>query len=259
MRYMGGKSKISKVLGNIINTIAFGNDIQNYYEPFCGGLGAGKCVNIKNHFYNDLDTGLIDMYKKIQNDGMFDYIHVTEEEYKDIRDNKYTDKYDKWFISYVNNIFSIYGLTWCGYDKIENKPLISYNGLKRDADRIIRSTLSNKSYEELEIKPGSIVYCDAPYKETAGYTANGGGRHGGGDFNFDAYYNWLIDTAKNNLVIISEYRMPKGFKEILHFRLNFGVTVVRRELSLDREDDCLYVVKGGYLVDELIELSNLYK
>ena len=54
--------------------------------------------------------------------------------------------------------------------------------------------LSAKSYDQVEIKPNSIVYCDPPYKNTAGYTV---------DFNFNKFYSWA-EKAQFPL-FISEY------------------------------------------------------
>ena len=57
-----------------------------------------------------------------------------------------------------------------------------------------------KSYEEIEIKPNSIIYCDIPYKGTDEYE---------GGFNHAEFYEWA--QKQKELVIISEYSMPKDF------------------------------------------------
>lgn len=61
--------------------------------------------------------------------------------------------------------------------------------------------------ESLEDIEGALIYCDPPYRGTGKYTA-------AGSFDHDYFYNWCIKMAKKNIVLVSEYWMPEGFKEI---------------------------------------------
>ena len=73
-----------------------------------------------------------------------------------------------------------------------------------------RLELTNLSYEKVDIKPNSIVYCDIPYKGTATYK-------GGDGFDYDKFYNWAL--SQDFPIYISEYEMPKEFivvREFLH-------------------------------------------
>ena len=63
-----------------------------------------------------------------------------------------------------------------------------------------RLDISGKSYNEVEILPNSVVYCDPPYIGTKGY---------GVDFDHDKFYQWLRSTTFP--VYISEYTMPSDF------------------------------------------------
>jgi len=76
----------------------------------------------------------------------------------------------------------------------------------RDLDEIRKFNITCCSYDEVQIKSPSIIYCDAPYVGTAQYS---GVKN---NFDFDKYYSWLIEQSKNNIVLISEYRMPSHFK-----------------------------------------------
>lgn len=64
-------------------------------------------------------------------------------------------------------------------------------------ERRERTTRLNLSYDEVEIKPGSIIYCDIPYSDTDGYDM---------DFDYEKFYAWA--ERQTELVIISEYKMP---------------------------------------------------
>lgn len=62
-------------------------------------------------------------------------------------------------------------------------------------------SVSNKSYDEVEILPYSVLYCDIPYYNTDEYTAGG--------FDHQKFYKWALQQKE--LVIISEYYMPDDF------------------------------------------------
>ena len=64
-----------------------------------------------------------------------------------------------------------------------------------------------KSYDEIEIKPNSIIYCDIPYKGTAKYNNI--------DFDHEAFYNWC--KIQTELCFISSYDMPEDFIPIAEF------------------------------------------
>lgn len=63
-----------------------------------------------------------------------------------------------------------------------------------------RLDISGKSYNEVEILPNSVVYCDPPYIGTEGYCV---------EFDHEQFYEWLRNT--NSPVYISEYTMPSDF------------------------------------------------
>ena len=67
-------------------------------------------------------------------------------------------------------------------------------------ERLERLEISGKSYDDVEILPNSVVYCDPPYIGTGGY---------GVEFDHEQFYEWLRNT--NFPVYISEYTMPSDF------------------------------------------------
>lgn len=60
---------------------------------------------------------------------------------------------------------------------------------------------SCENYRDLEIKPNSLIYCDAPYKNTKAYGINS-------KFNYSDYYKWLVKIAKTTPIFISEQEIP---------------------------------------------------
>jgi DNA adenine methylase len=63
--------------------------------------------------------------------------------------------------------------------------------------------VSNKSYEDVIIPDGSVVYCDPPYKDKAKYHSNDS------VFDYDKFYDYCRDA--DYPVFISEYSMPDDF------------------------------------------------
>lgn len=61
---------------------------------------------------------------------------------------------------------------------------------------------TNKSYDEVDIKPNSVVYCDPPYSGTGKYTV---------EFDHEKFYAWAR-LQKN--IYVSEYNMPADFYEV---------------------------------------------
>lgn len=58
---------------------------------------------------------------------------------------------------------------------------------------------SFQSYDCVEIKPNSVIYCDIPYRDTAIYNDT--------PFDYDKFYGWCLRQTEP--VFISEYDMPK--------------------------------------------------
>ena len=95
---------------------------------------------------------------------------------------------------------------------------------KQNADRINSLTalqpfeinFSNLSYDEVLIKPNSVIYCDIPYFGPGGYDF---------DFNYQNFYEWA--NRQTEIVFISEYYMPEDLFTCV-------ATIIKRcTLSLD--------------------------
>jgi len=71
-----------------------------------------------------------------------------------------------------------------------------------------RLEIKNKSYDEIEIKNNSAIYCDIPYSGTAVYQTT--------NFDYELFYKWAL--TNNNPVFISEYAMPNEFLKIASFK-----------------------------------------
>ena len=84
----------------------------------------------------------------------------------------------------------------------------------------------SKSYDEIEIKENSLIYCDIPYRNTDGYTANDSG------FDYKKFYKWA--QSQKELVIISEYSMPDDFKCVAEFYKRSTFSMAKKVDTIER-------------------------
>ena len=81
-----------------------------------------------------------------------------------------------------------------------------------------------KSYNEIEIKPNSIIYCDIPYKGTNKYNNI--------DFYHEAFYDWC--KKQTELCFISSYEMPEDFIPIAEFPHRSILSSTKNNLVLEK-------------------------
>jgi site-specific DNA-adenine methylase len=62
---------------------------------------------------------------------------------------------------------------------------------------------TNQSYDEVDIEPNSVVYCDPPYADTNTYVL---------EFEHLKFYEW---AKEQDNIFISEYAMPDDFVELV--------------------------------------------
>jgi site-specific DNA-adenine methylase len=98
-------------------------------------------------------------------------------------------------------------------------------------EQLERLELTSGSYDQVKIKPNSLVYCDPPYKGTAEYTNT---------FNHDKFYDWL--RAQTQPVFISEYTMPTDFD--IAFSVTKGSTLSGKGHTASKAEK-LFVNKAG--------------
>jgi hypothetical protein len=77
-----------------------------------------------------------------------------------------------------------------------------------------RLTMTALSYDEVPIKPNSVLYCDPPYKGTKRYR----GILGKIEFNHDRFWDWVRHCP--HPVYVSEYSAPDFMVELASFKHN---------------------------------------
>ena len=142
-------------------------------------------------------------------DGWIPPERVSEEEYKHIRDHK--DEYPPELVGYCGYHLSYGGKFFDCYrrDKVGKRDYCkeAYNFTFKQVPHLSGIEFEVKDYRELEDIEGALIYCDPPYRGTGKYIA-------AGSFNHEFFYNWCYKMGKKNTLLVSEYWMPEGFREI---------------------------------------------
>lgn len=208
MRYMGGKTRFAKYIAPIVNE-ALKKSNGVLIEPFCGGC------NLTTHFKgkiraNDLNKNLIALFKEAVSGRKFPDF-VSREMYEEARNGNFDDA----LTAYIGFCASYRGKYFAGYagnncpttrGRIINYQSEAINSFLRTVDGL-RSMedleLSSLPYYDLEIKEGSVVYCDPPYFGTTRYRTGG--------FGHERFWKWVEAVSEHSTVFVSEYTTLSDF------------------------------------------------
>lgn len=207
MRYLGGKSRISTQLSNVVNTTFERARERVFVSLFCGSCAIESKVNADVKILNDKHPYLIAMWRALQ-DGWIPPEEISKEQYKYIKEHKDEDMALSGFVGFGCS----FGGKWFGglaankrgdnYCRWANKSLLrNIVGLK-DA------TFLCLDYKDVEIPQGAIVYADPPYDNTTGYSL--------GNFNSNEFWDYARKLSETNIVLISEEKAPDDFVSIWH-------------------------------------------
>lgn len=202
---MGSKARIAKEILSII--LKDRTDKQYYVEPFLGGMNS-ICEVSGNRIANDSNKYLISVWGAILSGYKPELI--TKEEYIKIRDNKdaYPDHVVGWVgfnCSFRGKFFGGFaGEVKCKTGKVRNYQVEAIKNTAKQAKKIEGVILQNKSYDELDIPKGSIIYCDPPYFGATGYKDK---------FDHIKFWNWVRKMKQiGHTIFVSEYNAPEDFK-----------------------------------------------
>lgn len=229
MPYKGSKNAIAE---KIINALP---EAENFYDLFGGGGAISHCAVLsgkyKHVYYNELEPLIYKGFKMAVN-GEFknEKRWISREDFFKLKD---TDPYVAMCFSFGNDLRTYaYSpeneklkkevhemlvaesvqdrrLKWvklvhmiCSMGKVRERQLTDLQSLERleRLQSLERLEITNLSYEQVKIKPNSVVYCDIPYKGTNKYKT---------EFDHDKFYEWA--KKQKQAIYISEYDMPKEF------------------------------------------------
>ena len=201
MQYMGGKSRISKQIAEILNSAIDKN--TPFVSLFCGSCAIESKVQADVKILNDKHPYLIAMWQALQNGWMPPDV-VTKEEYYRVKANMDENPALTGFVGFG---CSFGGKWWGGYAK--DKRGDDYcgqakRGLLKDLVGIQSATFTCLDYHDVKIPDGAVVYCDPPYANTTGYTV--------GQFDTNEFWDYMRQLSKRCDVYISEESAPDDFE-----------------------------------------------
>ena len=203
---MGSKARIAKYIVPILQDCIDSNNVNTYIEPFVGGANIIDKIKCKHRFGSDNHKYLIAFLKALSN-GYEPPLDISEEEYKYIKSHQ--SEFSDEFLGYVGFQLS-YGAKWFDTFRRDkqgkrNYAHEAYRNVMKQAPNLKGIKFNccdfraiNKNIKDV------IIYCDPPYKDVSKYST--------GDFPYDEFYDWCREMSKSNIVLVSEYNMPKDFK-----------------------------------------------
>lgn len=226
----------------IINDYITKYNINTYIEPFCGGANIIDKVICDNKYGFDNHYYLIELLKHIQHSVDDLPPTILCDEYINVKDNK--DNYPDWYVGLVG-FCATFGNKWFnGYARNSKDDLYgkrvqqSINNIKKQSPLLHDIKFECMDFRNIDkaLFNNSLIYCDIPYKNSSKYTT--------GEFPYEEFYEWCIDMSKNNIVLISEYDMPDGFKCIWEKE-----TKVLLDSNKSKNDDSNIRVEKLFIVD----------
>ena len=222
MQYLGGKSRISKYISEVINEVSrwkVENSSQNcgcnfereresncFVSLFCGSCSVeSKVTGFDRKILNDKHKYLIDMLNGVKN-GYELPEKISEEEYKYIRDHKDEDSILTGFVGFG---CSFGGKWFGGYARNKtgtNYALQSKKSLLKDIKTLMDAEFICKDYKDVFLPADCVIYADPPYDGTTGY-----GRE---KFDSKAFWEYARSVSQNHLMFISEQSAPSDFISI---------------------------------------------
>ena len=214
MKYMGSKNRIAK---HLLPIMLENRGDRTWVEPFVGGANMIDKVDGKR-IGSDFNEYVISLFTGIQN-GFIPPNEVSEEEYKQARLNREVTP----LVSFIGFGCSYSGKWFGGYARgntnkglPRNYCLESKKNILKQAKNLKDVKFIHSSYQDLEIPPNSLIYCDPPYEGTTKYKDG---------FSHADFWEWCRNkTKEGHQVYISEYNAPNDFKCIWEKEVNSSLT-----------------------------------
>lgn len=202
---MGSKRRISKELLEII--LKNRTSGQYYVEPFVGGGNMIENVTgnrIGSDFFEPVIKALTFVRDDIKNIPK-NNTEFTESDYNNAKNNPNPTNLE----CYALFSYSFMAKYRGGWARSRNRDIVkeSVRNNSIQSNLIQGVDLRTCSYDALIIPDNSIIYCDPPYENAAGYKT--------GSFNHKDFWQWCRDkTIEGHEVFISEYNAPSDFTEV---------------------------------------------
>lgn len=181
---------------------------------------------------SDINNYLIEMWKALQN-GWVIPNEISKEMYIEIKENKndypmplvaiagFCATYNaKWFGGYAGIVKTKIGTYRNYYDE-------AIRNIRKQVPKIIDVEFKHGDYKQYSNVINSLIYCDIPYQGTTQYGDNK-------NFDYDAFWCWVREMSKTNIVLVSEYNSPDDFKCIWKKQLTTTLDKNSRKKDIEK-------------------------
>ena len=86
------------------------------------------------------------------------------------------------------------------------------NKVTKIGEKVKNVSFSHRKYTQYSKLKNYVIYCDPPYQKQSHYYTETGEHVE--PFDHDKFWDWCRKMAKNNIVLISEYKAPRDFDMI---------------------------------------------
>lgn len=227
MNYMGAKARIAR---HIVPHLLAAWRGQPYLEPFVGSCAIAAELGFPCMTLSDLNADLIAMWQALQS-GWDPPSRVTEAEWREAKAGK-GEPHERAFIGFACS----YGGSWFS-SFAKNKTNANYaaqgrRSVLRRISRLRHARFLACAYSDHD-PDECLVYCDPPYKGTAGYSAVE-------CFDHDLFWETMRVWSRRNTVFVSEYSAPSDFESVASIPRKSTLALGRGTSAIDR----LYRWKG---------------
>ena len=208
MRYLGGKSRISKQIATVLNSAMREREREREREKvfvslFCGSCAIESKIDADVKMLNDKHHYLIAMWQGLQK-GWRPPEVITKDDYYAIK----ADMDDNPALAGFVGFGCSFGGKWWGglaaNKKGDNYCARAERSLLRDLPGVQSATFTCLDYKDVKVPDGAVVYADPPYANTTGYSL--------GAFNSDEFWDYMRQLSKRCDVYISEEQAPDDFE-----------------------------------------------
>ena len=204
MKYMGSKARIAK---HILPIILKGRkEGQCYVEPFVGGANMIDKVD-GWRIGADVNPYLIKALKLIRDNPELipkSNTEYTKEMYLAARESDLSNPVDC-FAMFNYSFGATFKGSWAKNSRGSDYVKECVRNVLKQSQSLKGVEIVHSSYDELNIPPQSIIYCDPPYQSTFKYK-------GTDNFDHGQFWEWCREKAKEgHQIFISEYNAPDDF------------------------------------------------